>query len=141
MIEGDADADDVICTIALVVDDNLENRGLCILALEYNGYQVVEAENGQQALDILNDRSFQLLILDLAMPKVDGLSVIRELGKSPRHEPMCVIVMTANPHMYLQGEDNPVVDYVMYKPIDIVDFSSLLFRLRDLLSGQSLGQR
>ena len=63
----------------LIADDEKEIRELLRLYLENEKYQVVEAEDGQQALDILRRRKVDLCILDIMMPKVDGYRVLKEL--------------------------------------------------------------
>ncbi len=68
---------------ALVGDDNFYNRDLCRLALEFAGYQVIEAANGIEILDILASQPVELLILDLAMPEMDGIGVIKALRNRP----------------------------------------------------------
>lgn len=113
---------------ALVVDDNFFNRNLCRIALEHVGFTVAEAENGQEALTALADRSFHILILDLAMPEIDGLGVIKEIYNKPDHEKMQVIVVTAHAHMSINLNDMGV-DFVLHKPIDIIAFSKLLERI------------
>lgn len=65
----------------LVADDEKEIRELLRLYLENSGYKVVEAEDGQQALDILRSRHIDLCLLDIMMPKVDGYRVLQELRK------------------------------------------------------------
>jgi CheY-like chemotaxis protein len=111
---------------ALVVDDNFYNRDLSRLALEHVGYQVTEAENGAVAVDMLEKDSFDLMVLDLAMPELSGLDVLREIKN--RYAPMSIIVMTANPHMVIEDVEAHV-DLVMYKPIDITGFVKLVDRL------------
>ncbi|MGN1154993.1 MAG: response regulator transcription factor [Agathobacter sp.] len=63
----------------LIADDEKEIRELLRLYLENEKYQVVEAEDGQQALDILRRQKVDLCILDIMMPKVDGYRVLKEL--------------------------------------------------------------
>lgn len=65
----------------LVADDEKEIRDLLRLYLENEKYNVLEAENGQQALDLLRRNSVNLCILDIMMPKLDGYQVIREIRK------------------------------------------------------------
>jgi CheY-like chemotaxis protein len=120
-----------IVPAALVVDDNYFNRDLCKLALEHVGYTVTEAENGLEAVNLLNQHRYDLLLLDLAMPEMDGPSVIRAIRQKMPHPRMCIVVMTANPHMAMHEEVELNADYVMYKPIDVVAFSKLLERLRN----------
>lgn len=65
----------------LIADDEKEIRELLRLYLENAGYQVVEAEDGQQALDALHREHIDLCILDIMMPKIDGYHVLKELRK------------------------------------------------------------
>lgn len=113
---------------ALIVDDNYFNRDLCILALEYVGYKVSEAQNGLEAVKILENQTFDLLILDLEMPELDGVGVIRKISDKAAHEAMSVIVMTANHHMATEEVDSNV-DFVIYKPIDVKEFAHLVERI------------
>ncbi|MBO5097287.1 MAG: response regulator transcription factor [Agathobacter sp.] len=63
----------------LIADYEKEIRELLRLYLENEKYQVIEAEDGQQALDILHRQKVDLCILDIMMPKVDGYRVLKEL--------------------------------------------------------------
>lgn len=63
----------------LIADDEKEIRELLRLYLENEHYQVVEAEDGQQALDILRRQHVDLCVLDIMMPKIDGYHVLKEL--------------------------------------------------------------
>ena len=63
----------------LVADDEKEIRELLRLYLENEHYQIIEAEDGQQALDILRRQHIDLCLLDIMMPKIDGYHVLQEL--------------------------------------------------------------
>ena len=76
----------------LIADDEKEIRELLKLYLENEQYQVVEAEDGQQALDILRREKIDLCILDIMMPKIDGYRVLRELRKDSN---IPVIILSA----------------------------------------------
>lgn len=65
----------------LVADDEKEIRELLRLYLENAGYKVVEAADGQQALDVLRSQKIDLCLLDIMMPKMDGYHVLQELRK------------------------------------------------------------
>ena len=113
---------------ALVVDDNFYNRDLCRLALQHVGFSVIEAESGQNALEYLSGQTFDLLILDLAMPDGNGIEVVRKISKQPRHKAMPIIVMTANPHMATEEVEDQV-EFVLCKPIDVQVFMRFAERL------------
>lgn len=61
----------------LVIDDDHAIRSVVTLLLERNGHQIVVAENGRRGLKILETDEFDLLILDIFMPEMDGLEAIR----------------------------------------------------------------
>lgn len=63
----------------LVVEDDLDIRELERYTLENNGYAVLQAEHGKQALEVLSSESVDLIILDMMMPVMDGLSLIKTL--------------------------------------------------------------
>src|SRR5258705_2941418 len=63
----------------LVAEDSKDTRLMLKRAFEVKGYRVVEAENGQEALEIANQRCPNLIIIDLNMPKLDGLETIRRV--------------------------------------------------------------
>ncbi|MBR3812061.1 MAG: response regulator transcription factor [Agathobacter sp.] len=65
----------------LVADDEKEIRELLRLYLENDGYVVLEAEDGQQALEVFRREKVDLCILDIMMPKLDGYHVLQELRK------------------------------------------------------------
>ncbi len=113
---------------ALVADDNYYNRDLCRLALENAGYDVVDAVDGKTTLERLHERSFDLLVLDLAMPEITGVEVLQKVARQNSQQPMTMVVMTANPHM-ATGEVQEIADFVFYKPIDVLAFANLARRL------------
>jgi len=116
--------------IALVADDEADNRDIFKACLEQAGYDViVEAVDGREALALLAEQTFHLLVLDLRMPHVDGIQVLHDLKQDARHDAMPVIVITANPHM--RDETLDLADHVMYKPIDPKSLVAFLKRMRD----------
>ncbi|MEP3523816.1 MAG: sigma-54 dependent transcriptional regulator [Hyphomicrobiales bacterium] len=77
----------------LIVDDDPVQRRLLEAAIEKFGYQPVSAEGGQEALDLLDEQDFSLIILDLVMPDLDGMAVLERLRKAKSNLP--VIVQTS----------------------------------------------
>ncbi len=116
----------------LVVDDNALNRDILTRRLEQRGYVVTVAEEGQQALNIILQKKFDLVLLDIEMPGIDGIMVLSLLRKTYSMAELPVIMVTA------KGESADVVralesganDYIM-KPID---FSVAFARIRTQLS-------
>jgi len=75
----------------LIVDDEETMREACHEVLDSEGFILQEASSGESALDILGRRSFDLLILDLKMPRVDGLEILRRVQKESPGTPTVVI--------------------------------------------------
>jgi len=74
----------------LVIDDEESMRVGCAQALEAEGYKVLTAENGAEGLEAARKRSFDLILLDLRMPGIDGMEVLKQLKA---HDPGAVVVV------------------------------------------------
>jgi putative two-component system response regulator len=82
-------------THVLCVDDNRLNRDLITAMLADEGFRVSSAENGEEALRVLEHVSIDLVLLDLIMPVQDGAETLRQLRADPRHQFLPVIVLTS----------------------------------------------
>ena len=80
----------------LIVDDNELNRDMLTRRLERLGYHVSCAENGSEALRLLKKESFDLLLLDIIMPVMDGFEVLEQLKAEPLLRDIPVIVLSAS---------------------------------------------
>ena len=104
----------------LVVEDNLPNRELIREILESCGHEVIEAEDGQQALERLKETKPDLVLLDLQMPVLDGYAVVRQLRQIPRLANLKILALTA---YAMQGDREKVLqsgfDGYLTKPIDM----------------------
>ena len=85
----------------LVVDDNRVNRLLLTRALEQQGHRVAAAENGRLALERLRCEPFDLVLLDMEMPEMDGFQVLEQLVNDAQLRDLPVIVTSS-----LEGIDN-----------------------------------
>jgi adenylate cyclase len=79
----------------LIADDNRVNRLLLARGLEHEGHTVVYAEHGREALDLLRQQRFDLLLLDVLMPELDGYEVLAKLKDDPHLRDIPVIVTSA----------------------------------------------
>ena len=79
----------------LVVDDNKVNRLLLTRSLELQGHRVASADNGRVALERLRAESFDLLLLDMEMPEMDGFQVLEQLTADPGLRDLPVIVTSS----------------------------------------------
>lgn len=79
----------------LIVDDQPLGRELVRTVLESSGYQVIEAADGEEALEKAFSALPDLILLDIHMPARDGLSVVAELRRDPRFAATPIIALTA----------------------------------------------
>ena len=102
----------------LVVDDGTENRQLVRILLEEVGLRVSEAENGQIALDMVAAESFDLVLMDMQMPVMDGQTATRRLRDRGFERP--IIALTANAMKGFEKElDAAGFSGFQTKPIDV----------------------
>ncbi len=102
----------------LVVDDERNMRWALRKALEKDNYCIEEASTGQQALDVLRRETIHLVLLDLKMPQIDGLTVLKRIKEAM--EDMPVIMLTAHGTMEsaVEAMKMGALDYIS-KPFDI----------------------
>jgi signal transduction histidine kinase len=79
----------------LVVDDNRVNRIKLSISLESQGHQVGLAEDGQQALEMLREQDYDVVLLDIVMPGMDGFQVLEKMKADPNLRDIPVIVISA----------------------------------------------
>ncbi len=78
----------------MVVDDSASIRQVVGIALRGAGYQVIEARDGRDALSKLTGDKIHLIISDVNMPNMDGITFVKELKKNPRYKFTPVIMLT-----------------------------------------------
>jgi len=81
--------------IILVVEDNAITRKIMRLALTAQGYEVVEAEDGRSALAAMSNTLPDLVLQDLALPDIDGLSLARRLRELPGRDEVPIVAFSA----------------------------------------------
>ena len=103
----------------LVVDDNPTNLKLAVDVLEYAGYRVHRAIDAEQALLVLERIKPDLVLMDLALPGMDGLALTRKLKADPAMKNICIIALTA---FAMKGDEQKArdagCDGYITKPID-----------------------
>lgn len=113
----------------LIVDDCVESVALMKDCLVVAGFSVSTAHDGEKALGMLKNNRFDLVVLDLTMPKMDGLEVCRILrGKTP-YIPILMLTARGDVTDRIKGLESGGDDYLI-KPID---FMELLARIKALL--------
>jgi CheY-like chemotaxis protein len=80
----------------LLVDDDVDIREMCAEYLTTGGYEVLQAENGAEAIDVAIDREPDVIVMDVEMPVMDGLEAVLRLEADARTHAIPVIVLSAN---------------------------------------------
>ena len=103
----------------LAVDDSASMRQMVSFTLRSSGYEVIEAVDGQDALDKIGDRHVDLVLTDQNMPRMDGLTLIRELrGRARfRQTPILVLTTESSDEMKQAGRAAGATGW-MVKPFD-----------------------
>lgn len=83
-------------TRILVVDDEPDIRSMVRLVLELEGYQVIEAGSGEQALELLMEARPDVLLLDIRLPGIDGWEVLDRIGDAPQEPRPGVVIISAH---------------------------------------------
>lgn len=121
-------------SLILVVDDHAAIREPLAKLLRYEGYDTASAANGAEALAAVKERKPDLVVLDLLMPKMDGLTFLSEASRELDGADLPVIVVTGglNPSQIRRAGEMPGVIGVMPKARFTVD--GLLSRIREHLA-------
>jgi len=103
----------------LIVDDNAQNLKLAKVILVAEGYDVRTAIDAEDALTILESFTPRLILMDLQLPRMDGLELTRQIKNDPARRGMIIIALTA---YAMKGDDEKAFaagcDGYMSKPID-----------------------
>jgi len=118
----------------LVADDGAENRELVTLVLSEHGLWVEQAENGRIAVDMVMKGGYDVILMDMQMPVLDGYGAARELRAKGVRTPIVALTASA-----MAGSENKVLaagcDVYMSKPVDI---DALVRTMAQLLGGERL---
>lgn len=114
----------------LIAEDNAVNRELLRELLEGRGYTVLEACDGQEALQMIEEAQPELLLMDIGMPVLDGFAVIRRIREDPRLAPLPVVAVTA---YAMRGDREKILksgfDGYLSKPLNPSSLTAELDRL------------
>jgi two-component system cell cycle response regulator DivK len=104
----------------LYVEDNLENQILILRILNAEGYSVTFAENATQALAAVSDQNFDLILMDINLPDIDGYTLTATLRENPMLTGVPIIALTAN---VMRGDREKSLeagcDGYIQKPVDV----------------------
>jgi len=118
----------ILYPTVLVAEDSQDTRSMLKHAFELKGYHVLEAEDGQQALEIAKKQRLSLLVVDLNMPVLDGLETIKNFRKFEGEEDQTPIVAITAYDVYGMEEaalENGCNTYLS-KPLDLEELDRAL---------------
>lgn len=123
----------------LIVEDSTEIRTLIAFTLQRDGWHVVEASNGLEALRLARRHRPALVVMDINLPGMDGLEVTRQIRSDPALEDVPVLALTA----YAFAATTTLArqagcQHVMFKPFELLDFVSAVRGLSDTRLGMPL---
>ncbi len=113
----------------LVIEDETKVVDFITKGLAEEGYTVTPAFNGKQGLDLLNVHKYDIVLLDLMIPEIDGLKVLRNMRAWGINTPVLIITAKSSKEDVVRGLDTGSDDYLT-KPFS---FEELLARMRALL--------
>lgn len=109
----------------LVVEDNEMNMQLVEYLLEEGGFQILKATSGEDALQIANSDIPDLILMDIHLPGMDGLTVVREMKNAEKTKGIPILALTAHA---MRGDKDRFLeagcDGYISKPIDVKTFVS-----------------
>ena len=114
----------------LVVDDEHEFLELMNNRLQKRGFTVETAGTGEKALELVREHAFDAMVLDVKMPGIDGIEVLRRVKQMKPELPVLLLTGHASVEAAMTGVETGAVDYLL-KPVPIND---LIMRLRDIAS-------
>lgn len=135
-----AGEDDEIQYLVLVVDDSIDNLTMISLDLQQNGYRVVTATNGEEAVKVAAMTNPDLILMDLAMPGVDGLESTRQIRENQDLKDIPVIALTAfSTDGFRRAAHQTGFDGYLTKPVDFTRLHDLIRRLIGLARSSRIG--
>jgi DNA-binding response OmpR family regulator len=113
----------------LIIEDEVKVANFVSRGLEEEGYEVDAANDGQRGLDLLKETVYDIVLLDLMIPEVDGLEVLKRMRSWGSNTPVLIITAKSSKEDVIKGLDTGSDDYLT-KPFS---FDELLARMRALL--------
>ncbi len=122
--------------LILIAEDFEENRIALKLILKHTGFDVIEAEDGQQAIKAVRQEEPDLVLMDISLPMIDGLQATREIRGDAKFERLPIIIISAhdNEDIRRQAAEAGASEYIS-KPIEIEELKKLIEGCLSVLRG------
>ncbi|MEA5003794.1 MAG: response regulator transcription factor, partial [Christensenella sp.] len=121
----------------LVVDDEENIRSLIRKYGEFEGYEIAEAADGMEAVELCRKHDFDFIIMDVMMPELDGFSACAKIRESGKNTPVLMLSARGEEYDKIHGFELGVDDYVV-KPFSPKE---LMMRVRAILSRTAKGEQ
>ena len=106
----------------LIVEDEAAIADICQAEMEKNGAEVTVVENGKRALEVVQKQKFDLVLLDLLMPVMDGYAVLAHCKKTGKSMPIIVVLTNLGQDMTkAQCKELGAVDFIVKSDVDAPD--------------------
>jgi two-component system, chemotaxis family, chemotaxis protein CheY len=103
----------------LAVDNSAASRREIFDSLSNEGFDVIQAENGREGLEVLSRGEIDIVVSDIDLPQMDGFSFVRHMRGDPRHARLPVLILTHESNRALRTEGKVAgADAWMLKPVD-----------------------
>ena len=118
--------------LILIIEDNEKNRRLCRDVLQVKGYKTIESETAEEGLKLALDQAPALILMDIQLPGMDGITAMKQLKADPKTQAISIIAITASAMtnnrttMLAEGFDG-----YQTKPISLKDFLAEVQRVLD----------
>ena len=114
----------------LLVEDTEDNRQMMHRLLEMSGFNVVEATNGKEAVEVASKVHPQIILMDLSLPIIDGLAATRQIRNQPELNTVPIVAVSAHDTADFHSEAlNAGCDAYVTKPINYTELEDLVHRL------------
>ena len=118
--------------LILVVEDNDKNRKLVRDVLTFKGYEIIEAETGEEGVRLAQERHPSLVLMDIRLPGIDGIEALRQLRAEAATREIPIMAMTAS---VMTADRRKITDAgfdaFQSKPLKVSDFVAAVERLLD----------
>lgn len=119
-----------------MIDDEADVRRMLVTALRQKSLVIDEACDGREAIDLLREHRYSIVLLDLMMPNVDGFAVLDEIGNGA-HPPI-VLVVTGAERRVIDRVDSGKIHGIVKKPFDPLEIAEIVAACAEIRSRSAL---